>query len=110
MYMFTNCEQPPYLQGGFAEYCYVLPNSGRIKVPDAVPSALASAASGARHTVVHGFDRVVSPPLAKSLRNFYPCAYHVATSGRGQKDTWHEQAQATSWHRPARSASIRSWT
>ena len=21
MYMFTNCEQPPYLLGGFAEYC-----------------------------------------------------------------------------------------
>jgi L-iditol 2-dehydrogenase len=58
MYMFTNCEQPPYLLGGFAEYCYVLPNSGRIKVPDAVPSALASAASCALRTVVHGFDRL----------------------------------------------------
>jgi threonine dehydrogenase-like Zn-dependent dehydrogenase len=58
MYMFTNCEQPPYLLGGFAEYCYVLPNSGRIKVPDAVPSELASAASCALRTVVHGFDRL----------------------------------------------------
>jgi threonine dehydrogenase-like Zn-dependent dehydrogenase len=58
MYMFTNCEQPPYLMGGFAEYCYVLPTSGRIKVPDAVPSELASAASCALRTVVHGFDRL----------------------------------------------------
>src|SRR5437867_10833660 len=47
-----------YLLGGFAEYCYVLPTSGRIKVPDAVPSALASAASCALRTVVHGFDRL----------------------------------------------------
>ncbi len=35
---------------------------------------------------------------------------HAATSGRGQKETWHEQAQETSWHRQARSASIRPWT
>jgi D-arabinose 1-dehydrogenase-like Zn-dependent alcohol dehydrogenase len=58
MYMFTNCEQPPYLLGGFAEYCYVFPNSGRIKIPDEVSSELASAASCALRTVVHGFDRL----------------------------------------------------
>jgi L-iditol 2-dehydrogenase len=58
MYMFTNCEQPPYLLGGFAEYCYVHPTSGRIKVPEGVSSELASAASCALRTVVHGFDRL----------------------------------------------------
>lgn len=58
MYMFTNCEQPPYLLGGFSEYCYVFPTSGRIKVPDGVSSELASAASCALRTVVHGFDRL----------------------------------------------------
>jgi D-arabinose 1-dehydrogenase-like Zn-dependent alcohol dehydrogenase len=58
MYMFTNCEHPPYLLGGFAEYCYVLPRSGRIKIPDEVSSELASAASCALRTVVHGFDRL----------------------------------------------------
>ena len=58
MYMFTNCEQPPYLLGGFAEYCYVLPASGRLKIPDEVSSELASAASCALRTVVHGFDRL----------------------------------------------------
>jgi threonine dehydrogenase-like Zn-dependent dehydrogenase len=58
MYMFSNCERPPYLLGGFAEYCYVLPTSGRVKVPDEVPSELASAASCALRTVVHGFDRL----------------------------------------------------
>ena len=58
MYMFTNCEQPPYLMGGFSEYCYVLPTSGRIKVPDGVSSEMASAASCALRTVVHAFDRL----------------------------------------------------
>jgi D-arabinose 1-dehydrogenase-like Zn-dependent alcohol dehydrogenase len=58
MYMFTNCEQPPYLVGGFSEYCYVFPTSGRIKVPDGVSSELASAASCALRTVVHAFDRL----------------------------------------------------
>lgn len=58
MYMFTSCERPPYLLGGFAEYCYVLPTSGRVKVPDEVPSDWASAASCALRTVVHGFDRL----------------------------------------------------
>jgi L-iditol 2-dehydrogenase len=57
-YMFTNCENPPYLVGGFAEYCYVFPGSGRVKVPDNVSTPWASAASCALRTVVHSFDRV----------------------------------------------------
>jgi D-arabinose 1-dehydrogenase-like Zn-dependent alcohol dehydrogenase len=57
-YMFTNCERPPYLVGGFAEYCYVFPESGRVKVPDDVSTPWASAASCALRTVVHSFDRV----------------------------------------------------
>jgi threonine dehydrogenase-like Zn-dependent dehydrogenase len=57
-YMFTNCERPPYLVGGFSEYCYVFPNSGRVRVPDDVKTELASAASCALRTVVHSFDRI----------------------------------------------------
>ena len=57
-YMFTNCEHPPYLVGGFAESCYVFPDSGRVKVPDNVNTPWASAASCALRTVVHSFDRV----------------------------------------------------
>ena len=48
----------PYLVGGFSEYCYVFPQSGRIKVPDEVPSDIASAASCALRTVINGFDRL----------------------------------------------------
>lgn len=57
-YMFTNCERPPYLVGGMAEYCYVFPNSGRVRVPDEVETDWASAASCALRTVVHSFDRI----------------------------------------------------
>ncbi len=57
-YMSTRCTEYPYLTGGFAEYCYVFPISGRVKVPDEVPDELASAAACALRTVVHGFDRL----------------------------------------------------
>ena len=57
-YMFTNCERPPYLVGGFAEYTYVFPNSGRVRVPDEVDTSWASAASCALRTVVHSFERI----------------------------------------------------
>jgi L-iditol 2-dehydrogenase len=57
-YMFSNCEKPPYLVGGFSEYAYVFPESGRVRVPDEVETAWASAASCALRTVVHSFDRI----------------------------------------------------
>jgi L-iditol 2-dehydrogenase len=58
IYMSTPATQFPYLTGGFAEYCYVFPTSGRVKVPDAVPDALAAATGCALRTVVHAFDRL----------------------------------------------------
>jgi L-iditol 2-dehydrogenase len=57
-YMRTNCETFPYLVGGFAEYCYVFPASGRVRIPDGVPDGVASAASCALRTVIHAFERV----------------------------------------------------
>ena len=57
-YMRTNCERFPYLVGGFAQYCYVFPASGRVRIPDGVPDGVASAASCALRTVVHVFDRI----------------------------------------------------
>jgi threonine dehydrogenase-like Zn-dependent dehydrogenase len=56
--MRTNCETFPYLVGGFAEYCYVFPASGRVRIPDGVPDGVASAASCALRTVIHAFERV----------------------------------------------------
>lgn len=48
----------PHLTGGFAEYCYVFPGSGRILVPDAVPDTWAAPASCALRTVVHVLEEV----------------------------------------------------
>jgi L-iditol 2-dehydrogenase len=56
-YMQTAASKYPYLTGGFAEYCYVFPTSGRVKVPASVSDPVASAASCALRTVVHAFDR-----------------------------------------------------
>lgn len=54
-YMTMNCEKPPYLTGAFAEYMYVFPRSGTVKVPDGVKSSWASGASCAFRSVLNGF-------------------------------------------------------
>lgn len=54
----VNAERFPYIVGGFAEYAYVFPNSGRIKVPDDVKTEWASAASCALRSVITGFERL----------------------------------------------------
>jgi L-iditol 2-dehydrogenase len=55
--MFYNCETPPYTVGGLAQYSYVWPKSGRVRVPEAVKSTWASAASCALRTVIMAFER-----------------------------------------------------
>lgn len=57
-YAFTTCAKPPFLTGGFSEYCYVFPTSGRIRVPDEVETTWASAASCALRSVVTSFQRL----------------------------------------------------
>jgi D-arabinose 1-dehydrogenase-like Zn-dependent alcohol dehydrogenase len=51
-------EEPPHLAGGFAEYSYVWPSSGRVRVPDAVEDGWAAAASCALRTVISAFRRL----------------------------------------------------
>ncbi len=48
----------PYVTGAFAEYTYVFPGCGLVKVPDAVKDHWASAASCALRSVVHAFERL----------------------------------------------------
>lgn len=58
-YGFTrSLHTPPYLNGGFAEYCYVLPTSGVVRIPDEVKSEWASSVGCALRTVMNGFDRL----------------------------------------------------
>ena len=57
-YMYENMERPPYLLGGFSEYGYVLPESGRLRVPDSVPNDLASLCSCAFRSVMNATDQL----------------------------------------------------
>jgi threonine dehydrogenase-like Zn-dependent dehydrogenase len=58
VYGLLNCEEFPYLVGGYAEYCYVFPRSGRLKVPLGLEPEWVSAASCAARTVMAGFERL----------------------------------------------------
>jgi threonine dehydrogenase-like Zn-dependent dehydrogenase len=57
-YMYETMEKPPYLMGGFSEYGYVLPESGRLKVPDSVSSELASLSSCALRSVMNAMSQL----------------------------------------------------
>lgn len=57
-YMYETMEKPPYLMGGFSEYGYVLPESGRLKVPDSVSSELASLSSCALRSVMNAMSQI----------------------------------------------------
>ncbi|MFI5010769.1 MAG: zinc-binding dehydrogenase [Hyphomicrobiales bacterium] len=54
-YMYENIEKPPYLLGGFSEYVYVLPQSSRFRVPDAISSPVASLCSCALRSVMNAY-------------------------------------------------------
>jgi threonine dehydrogenase-like Zn-dependent dehydrogenase len=58
VYMHQNIEKPPHLLGGFSEYGYVLPESGRVRVPDEVSDAVASLSSCALRSVMEAFDNL----------------------------------------------------
>jgi D-arabinose 1-dehydrogenase-like Zn-dependent alcohol dehydrogenase len=62
-YMYEPLERFPFLMGGFAEYGYVLPDAGRILVPEAVGNELASLSSCALRSVINAFDSLgaISP-------------------------------------------------
>ena len=54
--MFENIVRAPYLLGGFAEYGYVLPDAGRVRVPRSIDDRLASVSSCALRSVMQAFD------------------------------------------------------
>ena len=70
VYGYTNCEAPPHLFGGFAEYMYVHPRSWVFKVPDRVLargiSVLAEPMAVATRTV----ERAYSPGIPHISEGF----------------------------------------
>lgn len=57
-YMYERMDRFPFLFGGFAEYGYVLPEAGRVRVPDDVSNELASLSSCALRSVMNAIDVV----------------------------------------------------
>jgi L-iditol 2-dehydrogenase len=55
--MFSSSAVFPHFSGTFAQYSYVWPKAGRLRVPDDVESRWASAASCALRTVVNAVER-----------------------------------------------------
>jgi len=55
-YMYERMDRFPYLFGGFAEYGYVLPEAGRVRVPDDLPNEFASLSSCALRSVMNAVD------------------------------------------------------
>jgi putative phosphonate catabolism associated alcohol dehydrogenase len=55
-YGHSNCETPPHLQGGFAEYCLIDEGTGIIRLPDELPYHLAAPLNCAAATVVAGWE------------------------------------------------------
>src|SRR5438046_6544169 len=55
-YMYERMDRPPYLFGGFAEYGYVLPEAGRVRVPENLSNEMASLSSCALRSVMNAFD------------------------------------------------------
>ena len=56
MYMYESMNNFPHLLGGFSEYGYVMPEAGRVRVPDNVPNELASLSSCAFRSVMNAMD------------------------------------------------------
>jgi len=54
----VSTEEAPHFHGGFGEYSYVWPRSGRLRVPDEVGSALAAAASCALRSAIPAMARL----------------------------------------------------
>jgi alcohol dehydrogenase len=66
-YGHEGCEQPPYLKGGFAEYCYLTSGTRVIKIPDRLSSEVVAPANCALATVIAGMEAAEIKPLESIL-------------------------------------------
>jgi putative phosphonate catabolism associated alcohol dehydrogenase len=61
-YGHDSCERPPHFNGGFAEYCYIMPGTCVIKIPDELSDEVAAPANCGLATVIAGWDAVRLQP------------------------------------------------
>lgn len=58
MYGWGPADEYPYLTGGYAEFCYVMPVCKTVKVPDGLDPRIAASATCAFRTIVHAFEEI----------------------------------------------------
>lgn len=56
MYGWGPADEHPYLTGGYAEYCYVMPICKTVKVPAGLDPAVAASATCAFRTMIHAYE------------------------------------------------------
>jgi putative phosphonate catabolism associated alcohol dehydrogenase len=61
-YGHDSCAEPPHFLGGFAEYCYVMPGTCIVKVPDGLSDEVVASANCALATVVAGWEAAQLQP------------------------------------------------
>jgi D-arabinose 1-dehydrogenase-like Zn-dependent alcohol dehydrogenase len=66
-YGHDSCANPPHLQGGFAEYCYISPGTCVIKIPDNLTNEEVAPANCALATVSAGWDILKLRPFENVL-------------------------------------------
>jgi alcohol dehydrogenase len=66
-YGHESCKQPPHLNGGFAQYCYLTGGTRVIKLPDHLPDEVVAPANCALATVVAGIEAAEIKPFENIL-------------------------------------------
>jgi putative phosphonate catabolism associated alcohol dehydrogenase len=61
-YGHDSCAPAPHFMGGFAEYCYIMPGTCVIKLPDDLSDEVAASANCALSTTIAAFDSVTLEP------------------------------------------------
>lgn len=66
-YGHDSCDEPPHLQGGFAEYCLIDAGTSVLKLPDNIPYTCAAPLNCAAATVAAGWDAAQLRPSENVL-------------------------------------------
>lgn len=61
-YGHETCVNPPYLNGGYAEYCYITPGTYVFKVPDNLSDEEVAPVNCGLSTVIQGYDSIKIQP------------------------------------------------
>jgi L-iditol 2-dehydrogenase len=58
MYGWGPANEHPYLTGGYAQFCYVMPICKTVKIPDGLEPRIAASATCAFRTMIHAYEEI----------------------------------------------------